>query len=150
MTASLDMRRPCLCGGSLGRIEERNGQDCVYCLDCGAYQYNAPRTETGREQRSLRSRPAIAPSKRARILERDNYTCVLCGKASSAAHLSIGHLISVESGQQFGLSDADLYDDENLAAMCAECNAGLSKTPVSLRFLVRALQARLTYQRNRL
>lgn len=147
MTASIDMRKLCPCGGSAGRIEERNGQDCVYCLDCGAYQYNAPRTETGREQRSLRSRPAIAPSKRARILERDNYTCVLCHRTD--APLSIGHLISVESGQQLGLTDTDLYDDENLAAMCAECNAGLSKTPVSLRFLVRALQARLSYQRNR-
>lgn len=147
MTALITMRQSCACGGSEGRVDERNGQDCVFCIDCDRWQYNAPRSETGRGQRSLRSRPAIAPSKRARILGRDNYTCVLCGKPSSDAQLSIGHLISVDSGQQLGLSDADLYDDENLAAMCAECNSGLSNTPVSLRFLVRALQARLAYQR---
>lgn len=147
MTATITMRRSCICGALTGRVEERNGQDCVFCGECGRYQYNAPRTETGREQRSLRSRPSIPPSKRARILERDNYTCVLCHHVD--VPLSVGHLISVESGQDLGLADVDLYDDENLAAMCAECNSGQSKTPVSLRFLAYVLQARLAFQRGR-
>lgn len=145
MTAPFIMREQYRCCGSLeGRIETVNGQDCVYCLACGSYKYNAPKSETGRAQRSLRSRPDIRPKVKARILLRDKASCVLCHRDD--VRLDVGHLISVEDGRQLGLTDDELYNDENLAAMCAECNSGLSKTTVSLRFLVRLLQARLLLQ----
>jgi 5-methylcytosine-specific restriction endonuclease McrA len=135
------MRAACRCGNETGRIETKSGQDCVYCLSCGKHCYNAPKTETGREVRSLRTRPDIKPGQRAGILERDNATCVLCHRADVA--LDVGHLISVDAGEKLGLSKAELYDDENLAAMCQPCNSGLSSTPVSLRFMAALLKARL-------
>lgn len=139
------MQRACrYCGapkGSPGSITTRNGQDLVYCASCGQHSYNAPRTETNRGVRPLGTRPGIAPSKRARILERDNYTCILCHRPD--VPLDVGHLISVNAGQAQGLTDREIYADENLAAMCAPCNSGMSDTPVSLRQLIVVLRARL-------
>ena len=37
----------------------------------------------------------------------------------------IGHAVSLRDGYAEGMSDAMLYSDHNLVAMCAECNAGL-------------------------
>lgn len=135
------LRDPCACGNRTGRIETRNGQDCVFCAKCGSYRYCAPKNETGREVRSLRTRPDIKPRQRARILDRDNGTCVLCHRFG--VPLDVGHLISVDAGRKLGLDDAELYDDDNLAAMCQSCNSGLSSKPVSLRFAVALLRARI-------
>ena len=55
------MPAPCKkCGCTNGRIETRSGQDCVLCQICGAFQYNAPKTETGRarEPSARRTTPA--------------------------------------------------------------------------------------------
>lgn len=142
----MHMRAPCPgCGHSEGRIETRSGQDCVFCDWCGRWCYNAPRVETGREPRSLRTRPDIKPSVRARILLRDNAICVICHRTDVA--LDVGHLISVKDGTTAGMSETDLYSDENLAAMCAPCNSGLSAETIPLRLLVAALHARLANQR---
>lgn len=143
MNALIEMRSACMgCGNEVGRIETRNGQDVVRCAACGKYAgYNAPRSETGREVRSLRTRSGIKPRQRARILERDNGTCVLCHR--NDVNLDVGHLISVDAGRKLDLSDELLNDDENLAAMCAACNSGLGARPVSLRFAVALLQARV-------
>lgn len=138
------LREPCRCGNRTGRLETRGGQDCVFCDRCGRHCYNAPRSETGREVRSLRTRPDIKPGKRARVLERDNATCVLCHR--HGVDLDVGHLISVDAGRKLGLTDAELYDEENLAAMCGACNSGLSARPVSLRFAVALLRARIPDQ----
>ena len=68
----IQMRTPCArCEHSTGFVEDRNGQDVVYCSNCGTYQYCRPKSESGRGVRSLRSRPDIKPSQRARVLERD-------------------------------------------------------------------------------
>jgi len=132
------------CGNGIdGRVDTLNGQDRVFCLECGEWCYNAPRTETGREVRSLRTRPDIKPAKRARVLERDNGSCVLCHR--SDVPLDVGHLISVAAGRELGLTDTELYDEENLAAMCAPCNSGLSAQPVNLRFAANVLRARLAW-----
>lgn len=139
------MRQPCRCGNRTGRIETRNGQDCVFCSTCDRHCYNAPRAETGREVRSLRTRPDIKPGQRARILERDNSTCVLCHR--TGIELDVGHLISVDSGRKAGLEEGDLHDDENLAAMCQPCNSGLAARPVSLRFAIALLWARRSTER---
>lgn len=139
------MREPCKhCGGTEGRLDTRNGQDCVFCIGCNRLSYNAPRAETGREVRRLRTRPDVKPGVRARILERDNGTCVLCHR--SDVPLDVGHLISVDAGRKAGLTDAELYDGENLAAMCASCNSGLSSRPVSLRFAVALLRSRIAHR----
>jgi 5-methylcytosine-specific restriction endonuclease McrA len=136
------MRAPCAdCGSTDGAITTVNGQDTVRCAHCHRFCYNAPRTETGREQRTLRTRPQMPASQRARILLRDNATCVLCHRAEVA--LDVGHLISVCDGRALGLGDVDLFSDENLAAMCAACNSGLTSETVPLRIAAAVLMARL-------
>jgi 5-methylcytosine-specific restriction endonuclease McrA len=52
------------------------------------------------------------PEVRARIFQRDNYSCVECG---SSKDLTIDHKVSVYRGG----SD----DDENLQALCRRCNS---------------------------
>jgi hypothetical protein len=46
--------------------------------------------------------------------------------------LVVGHWISVDDGKAEGLSEAELFDDENLLALCAECNAGQVARPCPL------------------
>jgi len=142
------MRAPCnRCAGTTGRIESRNGQDCVFCLTCGRFQYNAPKTETGREVRSLRTRPDIKTSQRSRILDRDGGRCVICHRADRG--LELAHLVSVDDNQKLGLgmADSELYDDENLVAMCAPCNNGYGSMSVSPRMLLMLIRARI-WRRN--
>lgn len=140
-TVRMVMRAPCpRCGGDGGILATVNGQDTVRCAECKRFCYNAPRTETGREARSLRTRTDIRPSQRTRILVRDNSTCVLCHR--SDVDLEAGHLISVHDGHKLGMSDADLNSDDNLAAMCAVCNSGLSSESLPPRLLAAALWAR--------
>ena len=60
----MDLRKPCKeCGHRYGSIDTRGGQDCVYCGKCDAYQYNAPKTETGRKPRSLSTTHALIKPK---------------------------------------------------------------------------------------
>lgn len=137
----LMMRAPCLCGCEAGYITTVSGQDTVRCGICHRGLYNAPRSETGREQRTVRTRPGISASQRARILLRDNQTCIVCHRAD--VPLDVGHLISVKEGREHGLADTDLFDDENLAAMCQSCNAGLSSDTVTTRLMLAVLKIRV-------
>jgi len=135
------MRAPCGCGSVTGRTETRNGQDCVFCASCGRFQYNRPRDESGRDIRRLRTRPDLKPSQRARVLDRDSGCCVLCHRADLP--LDVGHLVSVDDGRKLGMTDAELFDDENLAAMCAVCNSGYSERSVSPRIFAALIRARI-------
>lgn len=146
MTAieAFPMREKCgQCGCPDGVSEDRNGQDVVRCSWCNTYAYCRPRAESGREVRTVRTRPNIKPSQRARILERDNYTCVACHTADGPMH--IGHLLSVEDGKRVGATEAELYADENLAAMCEQCNLGQGEKSVSVRLIYAILQARVRW-----
>jgi 5-methylcytosine-specific restriction endonuclease McrA len=135
------LRAPCQkCGDDRGRLDTRNGQDCLFCVGCGKWQYNAPKTETGREPRTLQSIRNIPASQRSRILERACLRCEVCGRTET---LTIGHFLSVKDGFDF-LTDAELNDDENLIALCAECNAGQGHRTGSLRLLAAILRARVT------
>lgn len=136
------LRDPCSrCRSQKGVIEERSGQKCVFCLSCKRFLYNAPKTETGAKVRSVSSRPKIKPKQRARILDRDNSTCVGCHRADTIVH--VAHLLSVEDGRALGATEEELFSDENLATMCEECNLGFSGRSVSLRLVFRLLQARI-------
>lgn len=136
------MRDDCpRCGGADGVITTVGLQDVVRCARCDRYCYNAPRTETGRPRRSLRSRPQIAPSQRHRVLVRDGRRCFVCGRMD--ATLEIGYILSVHDGRAHGLSDAELYHDENLMAICKECNSGQSTDTLPLWFLVAVLRVRI-------
>lgn len=142
------MRKPCPgCSAPNGRIIEVNGQDTVRCLSCDRHCYNAPRTETGRAQRSVTTvHAAIKPKQRARIIMRDGARCMWC--RADDRNLHVGHIISVDAGVRFGLTDAEVNDDENLVAQCEECNLGLGSEPMSLRVAIAVLRARISW-RNR-
>ena len=140
------MREPCRgCGHEFGRVVEVGAQDTVRCLDCGRHCYNAPRTETGKKVRTVQTtHEAIKPKHRVRILERANGRCELCGKGPDRGiEIHVGHIISVERGHELGMSDAEINDDENLLASCAECNLGLGKQTISLRMMLKVLMARI-------
>lgn len=135
------MRAPCRCGGTHGRVVERNGQDTV--RSCDAHCYNAPRTETGREQRSVTTvHASIKPKQRARILDRASGRCEVCG---ARGNLHVGHILPVAEGLAAGLSDADINHDENLMCLCEECNLGWGPVPMPLRLAVVVLRARITW-----
>jgi 5-methylcytosine-specific restriction endonuclease McrA len=145
--AQFQMRAPCRCGHTLGRIVEKSGQDTVRCLACDSYCYCAPRVETGREVRNVKTREGMKPSKRAEILMRDGSRCVLCGTRDGIMH--IGHMISVEFGQRGGLSEEELDDDENLAVMCEACNLGIGAQPIPLRTAVAIVRARIAWRESK-
>jgi len=139
---TITMRKPCPCGCIVGLIFTKNGQDTVRCARCNRYAgYNAPRTETGRPRRSLRMRPKISPSQRARIILRDGCACVKC---HGRKELVIGHVVSLRDGYAEGLIDKLLYCDDNLVALCAECNSGQGgdSIPAHRLLLILALRAR--------
>jgi len=51
--------------------------------------------------------------------------------------------VPVVAGLRAGLTDRELNDDENLAAMCADCNLGLGEAPPLLWITVPLLLLRL-------
>jgi 5-methylcytosine-specific restriction endonuclease McrA len=141
MRLTLKMSAPCPdCDSTDGVIVTVSGQDPVSCAKCGRSCYYVLCTQTGNQQRSLRTRPDIKVRDRIRILLRDNCACAVCRRRE--VPLEIGHLISVRAGQALGLSEAELFSDENLAAMCESCDSGLGSDTVPLRLLVPALRAR--------
>lgn len=149
------MRRACpSCGHAFGRIENRSNQDCVFCSECDKFQYNAPKTETGREPRTVTTiHELVGPKHRARILVRDGFSCVLCHSRNKPLH--VGHLLSVSTAARLHESgwlskpftDEQINDDENLAAMCDECNWGLGRETVPLYLLMGIFLARLESKR---
>lgn len=145
------MRAPCrFCGHDRGSIRDVNGQDVVRCRSCGRANYNAPRIETGRTQRSVTTiHAAVRPKQRARILARASARCELCGARSTPAapaRLHVGHIVSVDAGLRFGLTDIEINDDENLLCLCEECNLGFGKEPMPLRIAVTVLRARIAWR----
>lgn len=139
------MRSVCECGSVEGTITETGAQDVVRCTICNRFQYNAPRTETGKAVRSMKTtHEAISTKRRAEILSRATWHCELCGRRpSNGSELNVGHMLSVADGHGLGLSDADINCDENLASMCSECNAGLGRQTVPARLLVSVIMARI-------
>lgn len=139
------MRTPCKqCSGTLGTIIDKNGQDTVRCLGCNAHCYNAPRVETGRAVRSVTSvHDAIKPKQRARVLMRAAAKCEVCG---DRGNLHVGHIVSVSVGLNFGLTEVELNDDENLMCLCERCNLGQGAEPMSLRLAITVLRARISWR----
>ena len=131
------LREPCgHCSGMLGRIEPRNGQDCVYCV-CGKWQYNAPKTETGRKQRTISTtHKGITPRIRYRVLDRAKRHCETCLRNQAdlreAGGLHVGHRVSVADAMDMGWNDREINHLDNLIAQCGECNLGLGRDSLSL------------------
>jgi hypothetical protein len=62
----------------------------------------------------------------------------VCGRRD--CHMQVGHIISVREGRAYGLTDSELFHDDNLTAMCAECNSAQGSETLPLPFLVAALR----------
>lgn len=142
MDNTFTLREPCQCGGAHGYITPKNGQDLARCFDCGTWQYNVPRTESGRRQRSLSTREGITPSQRARILDTHGHACIYCGKRPPEVRLELEHMVPRELAEKHGVLD-DLIDSvHNLAPACPECNSGQRAVTFNARsvaLMVRAL-----------
>lgn len=139
------LRQPCkFCAGTIGRVVERSGQDCVYCDGCDRWQYNAPRTETGRAVRTVSTvHESVRPSVRFRVLQRARGHCEMPG-CGSTANLHLAHLLSVKDGLELGLTDDQLNSERNLAAFCAECNLGQGAAPMDPLIYLALLKKWLT------
>lgn len=136
------MRAPCPTCGCTDGVRRMSGQqDTVRCARCDRFCYNAPRTETGMKPRSVQStHEAIKPQQRARIIMRANGACEACHRSDQPLH--VGHWVSVADGHARGLSDAEINSDENLLALCEECNLGLGRETMPLRLVLAAVMAR--------
>lgn len=138
----IEMRQPCSaegCGSTVGVLATKGGQDTVRCAVCDKFAYNAPRAETGRSVRRLSDRTSIPVSRQYRVKERATGRCELCG---ARGDLVVDHILSLDAGRQLGLSDFELNHDENLAALCAACNAGKGALPMSPRLYLALLKSR--------
>jgi hypothetical protein len=132
---------PCSdCGSTEAKLFPRvNGQARVHCARCDNWLYFASKVETGELPRSVETvRRGLKPSRQARILERDQ-RCLLCGRTAEDVPLTVAHLVSVNDGLDAGLTDAEINDDANLAAMCESCNLGLGGRSVAATTFVRHL-----------
>ncbi len=136
------------CGHDSGNVKETNGQDVVRCNSCGLACYNASRAETGRKPRSVSTtHAAIKPKQRKRILSRASFRCELCGaRQSEQIKLHVSHILSVDAGLRFRVSDHEINDDENLMCLCAECNHGFGAEPLPLRLAIVVLRARIAWR----
>lgn len=86
---------------------------------------NAYRARFGGRDRSIA--PArVSMRLRFSILERDNFTCVYCGRTpSDGAKLQVDHVLPISLG---GRATAG-----NLVTSCLECNLGKSGRPLAKR-----------------
>jgi hypothetical protein len=143
------MRAPCSqCGCEFGILRTVGFQDTVKCHQCGLFQYNAPRKETGKPQLHVPMREKISPSLRAEVLTRSGCACELCHRMGIP--LTVAHLLSLEAGRAAGLSEDELNSEENLSAMCEACNSGIGKNPVPLRVMIAIIQARFSNKKRRM
>lgn len=94
----------------------------------------------------------ISNETRARVLERNGFTCQMCGMAagdpdpfhpSRTVRLTLGHIIDKEKG------GSDTY--ENLRAVCENCNQGLQNAslpkPDQIQLLSQIRRATITDQK---
>jgi 5-methylcytosine-specific restriction endonuclease McrA len=149
-TKPYTMREPCrwcLRDGKtvhVGHVRESNGQDVVRCAECRRQCYNAPRSETGRPQRSIKSRPDLKPGQRERILALHGSRCFHCGRTpSDGVILHIAHVLSVKEGRAQGATDEELWDDSNLYPACEECNLAMGSKSLEPILNLRLIRARL-------
>ena len=104
----------------------------VRCFHCDRFQYNAPKHERGLAPKPMRV-DGIKPSTRYRVSERAHFQCEFCGRrAGPESFLVVGHRVSEKDCRQLGLPDTAVRDIENLAWICAECNAGMGGKSIEI------------------
>ncbi len=71
---------------------------------------------------TVATRQGVSPRLRFRILKRDNFSCVYCGRRPPDVELEVDHVVASASG---GGSE-----ESNLVAACVDCNSGKSDAPL--------------------
>jgi hypothetical protein len=136
---------PCpKCGLPAGTVgyAEWSGPQLIGRCPSGHYVKCVPKTESGLKPRSLQTtHQAIKPKQRMRIVTRANGRCETCGRRTE--ELQVGHVVSVDDGHANRLTDDEINSDENLCAMCPECNSGLGSETLPLKVFLNILMARL-------
>lgn len=81
-----------------------------------------------------KKRLQITGNQRFRVLERDAFRCAYCGIPSSCAILEVDHITPI--------ADGGTNSSLNLAACCADCNAGKGSMAIPLDQLPEVLARR--------
>jgi Zn finger protein HypA/HybF involved in hydrogenase expression len=132
------------CGETETIIQDKGPHKEMLCGQCKRHLRFVGKAELGLAPRSVSStRNGIKPAQRSRVMQRDNFRCWSCGRASPSVMLHVGHVISVADGERMGLSQQQINDDENLVTQCEECNLGLGSNTMPIRFVVNVLLARI-------
>jgi 5-methylcytosine-specific restriction endonuclease McrA len=125
----------------IGYLRESGGQDVIRCAGCDRACYNAPKYETGKPQRTLKTRADLKPGQRTRILERDGAVCLLCKRRETELH--IAHALSVADIKKHGILDIEPNDDANLFVCCEECNLDMRERSVEARIFLHLIAVRI-------
>jgi 5-methylcytosine-specific restriction endonuclease McrA len=139
------LKRPCkTCGGTDGFAVLHGPGYLACCSRCekSLGGYFVSKVDMGIAKRSVRSQPGVSTTAHSRILERDRWACMECGRRPPDVALEVGHLISKAQGQFIGMTAGELNSDENLYAVCQECNAGRSTRSIDPIMLFRLMRAR--------
>ncbi len=125
----------CLCGSLEVDCVLKANNHVAHCVECGTSRKCISKAELKLRPRKYRegNKYEVGPKQRMHILQRDRNMCVICRRTDQ--RLEMGHLISLKEGPEY-LSDDQLMDDMNIAAMCPQCNSDLGARSVSFQFLV--------------
>lgn len=134
---------PCGCGASLA-IARPNGPHWeARCGTCDRHLKFVSKAELGIKPITAKViHEGITKGQRLRLLLRANCRCELCGARIEEGNFHASHIVPVEYGVKQGLSPSEVNSDENLMALCAPCNQGMSKMVLPLRTMVMVLFAR--------
>lgn len=80
---------------------------------------------SGEKGKAISFAREISKETRARVLERNGYTCQMCGVAAGDMHPHNGRQASLHMGHIVDKSKGGSDDASNLRALCSVCNEGL-------------------------
>lgn len=78
------------------------------------------------QQREVNTRRRITPARRQQILERDEYTCQICGISKEFMDElceGLGDYLRLEIDHIVPVAEGGTRDDDNLQVLCWRCNA---------------------------
>lgn len=133
---------PCAqCGGTDYRLTESGPHLRADCAECGKSLKFLSRKIAEQPVRSLAERPDISVSLRARVFERYQYRCVICGKnPQDGVRLVVAHLIDREKAIKEDLYDPIIDSELNLTCTCEACNSGMRFSRPSMALMLRCLK----------
>jgi 5-methylcytosine-specific restriction endonuclease McrA len=77
-----------------------------------------------RSSMRTKTSPSVTPRLRDRILRRDIYRCIFCGKKGPDTVIEVNHIIPRSIISKLHLEERLVKSEENLCTTCFECNRG--------------------------